>query len=127
MTRDGREDGYDDLLDAVETGSGYYLACSNGHGSLPPREVCPTCGDADLSQTSLPQRGTVVTFTEVAVPTPRFAGDRPVVAIAEFGAVRLTGRVDSDHTIAIGDPVEPAVGTAPDGQRHLVFRTVDSR
>src|SRR6056297_1929720 len=34
---DYHDEGYDDWLDAIEDGDGYYLECENGHGSLPPR------------------------------------------------------------------------------------------
>lgn len=125
MMDNSRDDGYDHLLEAIETGDGYYLTCANGHGTLPPRQVCPTCGDGEFTETPLPERGTVVTFTTVAIPGPRFADEQPLVAIADFGAVRLTGRVDGDRPVAVGDPVEPAVGTAPDGQRHLGLRPVE--
>lgn len=59
--REQREDGYDDLLDALESEAGYCLSCPAGHGSLPPRQMCPTCGDDELSTAPLPDAGTVVT------------------------------------------------------------------
>jgi uncharacterized OB-fold protein len=118
-----RDDGYDDLLDALDAGEGYYLACPSGHGSLPPQAVCPTCGDDDLSTTPLPDAGTVVTFTEIAVPAPAFAGQTPVVVIADFGSVRLTGRLVGDpDALAVGAQVVPTVATSPDGDRHVGVR-----
>lgn len=89
---DSSDGGYDDLLDALETDCGYYYACSNGHGTLPPRRVCPHCGDRDLESEPLPPTGEIVTYTTVTVPTPRFEDDAPyVTAIATFGPVRVTG------------------------------------
>ncbi len=86
--------GYDDLLDAVAAGEGYYLECPEGHGWLPPRRVCPECGARDLVERPLPDAGEVETFTVVHVPTPGFADDAPyVTAVADFGPVRLTGMV----------------------------------
>ena len=123
-----REDGYDDLLDAIESNTGYYLSCPAGHGSLPPRQVCPTCGDDDLSTEPLPDTGTVVTFTEIAVPAPAFTGQTPVVVIADFGPVRLTGRlVDDADALEVGSEVVPTVASSPDGGRHIGARLVSER
>ena len=125
MTEDRvRDAGYDDLLDAVEAGEGYYLECSSGHGSLSPRRVCPVCGERDPAETPLPETGTVVTFTVVHVPTPQFEGEAPyVTAIAEFGPVRLTGLfVDVDPAaVETGVTVRPAVRETDDDGRRLVF------
>jgi len=86
--------GYDEFTAALESDDGYYLECANGHGSLPPRRVCPHCGDRDLSEAPLPEEGEVLSYTVVHVPTPAFAGEAPyATAVAEFGSVRLTGRV----------------------------------
>ncbi|MFC5970376.1 Zn-ribbon domain-containing OB-fold protein [Halomarina salina] len=122
-----REDGYDDLLDAIEDGSGYYLSCPNGHGSLPPRRVCPHCGSQDLDQKPLPESGTVETFTVVRVATPQFADDAPyVTAVVDFGEVRLTGIVDAPiDSVSVGMTVGVGVGhSKPTGDRML---TLDPR
>ncbi|RQG99716.1 Zn-ribbon domain-containing OB-fold protein [Natrarchaeobius oligotrophus] len=92
--RGAQNAGFDDWLDAAEEASGYYLECPNGHGSLPPRRVCPDCGATDLADAPLPETGAVETFTITHVPTPAFEDDAPyATAIAEFGPVRLTGQV----------------------------------
>lgn len=112
--------GYDDLLDAIRAGEGYYLACPEGHGSLPPRRVCPVCGEADLSAAPLPAEGSVHTYTVVHVPAPQFEGKAPyVTAIAEFGPVRLTGLVvDADpEDVAVGSTVTPDVEAAEEYRR----------
>ncbi|MXV60575.1 nucleic acid-binding protein [Natronorubrum sp. JWXQ-INN-674] len=89
-----QETGYDEFLDALEAGEGYYAECSNGHGTLPPRRVCPHCGDRELETVPLAPTGEIVTYTTVSVPTPAFDDDAPyVTAIASFGPVRLTGIV----------------------------------
>ena len=91
---DVRDAGFDDFLDALAAGDGYYLACGEGHGSLPPRRACPQCGDRDLEETTLPNTGTVDSCSTVHVATPAFVDDAPyVVAVVDFGAVRLTGQV----------------------------------
>jgi hypothetical protein len=125
MSREYRDAGYDDFLDALEAGEGYYLAGPDGDGFLPPREVHPRTG-APLSEEPLPTSGEVRTFTRTEVPTPKLSEDAPyVVAIAEFGPVSLTGQlrdVDPD-VVETGMPVEVAVGeTATTGERIVVFR-----
>jgi len=87
---------YDDFLDALSAGNEFYLACSNGHPSFPPCQVCSECGDPDITTRSLTKRGTVTAHTVVHVPPPRFSGQAPyVVAIADFDGVELTGHLAS--------------------------------
>ncbi len=89
-----RDEGYDEWVAAIDRGEGYALECSNGHGSLPPRRLCPECGDRDLEERSLPDSGTLDTFSTIHVATPAFAEDAPyVVAIVDFGPARLTGQL----------------------------------
>ncbi|NEU57228.1 Zn-ribbon domain-containing OB-fold protein [Halorussus sp. MSC15.2] len=122
-----RDEGFDDFLDAIESGEGFYLECPEGHGSLPPRRVCPHCGATDLRETTLPETGDIETFTTVHVAAPEFVDDAPyVTAVADFGGVRLTGIVrgiDPDD-VAVGTEVAPDVGeTETADERVLVFRT----
>ncbi|WP_137289609.1 Zn-ribbon domain-containing OB-fold protein [Natronorubrum halophilum] len=86
--------GFDDWIDAATAGEAYALECPNGHGSLPPRRVCPDCGSTELEEVPLPETGEIETFTVTHVPTPAFADDAPyATAIADFGPVRITGQV----------------------------------
>ncbi|MFD1569064.1 Zn-ribbon domain-containing OB-fold protein [Halorubrum laminariae] len=123
--------GYDEWVDAIADGEGYALVCSNGHGSLPPRRVCPECGSTDLSREPLDATGTVETYSVVHVPAPRFADDAPyVTAIVDFGPVRVTGVVrgidPEPNAIEAGDELEASVGTREtDGERIVVFRPTD--
>lgn len=120
--------GYGGWLDAVAAGEGYYLACPEGHGRLPPRRICPDCGSRDLREEPLPETGEVETFSVVHVSTPRFAAEAPyATAIASFGPVRLTGVVrgvdrgdaDLDVGAAVAADVDETEGT---GERLLVLR-----
>lgn len=126
MSDKARDGAFDDWLDAVEEGEGYYVECGNGHGWLPPRRVCPDCGSRDLSEVPLPDAGEVATFTEVSVATPQFSADTPyVTAIVDYGPVRVTGLlrgVDPDE-VAVGTPVGIDVGERETtGDRAVVFR-----
>ncbi len=126
MSDDVRDAGYDDLIEALAEGEGYYLECASGHGSLPPRTVCPTCGDADLDEAPLAPAAEVETWTLTTVATPQFEDDAPyVTAIASFGPVRLTGLlrgVDADDVEA-GLTVEATVeDRSTTGDPVVVFR-----
>jgi uncharacterized OB-fold protein len=121
---------YAEWLDALADGEGFALVCPEGHGSLPPRRVCPECGSPDLSREPLQETGTVETYSVVHVPSPRFADDAPyATAVVDFGPTRLTGVVrdggaaDEAPEVAIGDAVTADVGErATDGERLVVFR-----
>lgn len=125
---DARKGGYDEWLDAVAAGEGHYLACPEGHGWLPPRRICPTCGARDLREEPLPETGEIETASVVHVATPRFEAEAPyATAIAAFGPVRLTGvvrGVDPDGAnAAVGATVEADVDeTEGTGDRLLVLR-----
>lgn len=123
---DVRDAGYDDLLDAINAGDGYYLECANGHGSLPPRLACPECGSRELSEVALPNAGEIDTFTVVTVATPSFREDAPyVTAVVDFGPVRLTGQLrgvahdEVETGQVVGVDVEETETT---GDRVVVFR-----
>ncbi len=121
-----RDDGFDDWLDAIAANEGHYLECSEGHGSLPPRLVCPDCGATDLAETPLADAGEVVTYSVVHVGTDAFDGQTPyVVAIAEFDGVRITGLVRGvdPEDVTVGAPVGVTVGENPTtGDRIVVHR-----
>ncbi|SEO40311.1 hypothetical protein SAMN04487948_102255 [Halogranum amylolyticum] len=115
--------GYDEWLDALEDGEGYYLACEQGHGSLPPRRVCPHCGSPELSEEPLPETGTVETFTVVHVPAPDFSDQAPyATVVADFGDVRLTGVVGGDvvDDVEVGTTVEPGATVNPTSENRMV-------
>jgi uncharacterized OB-fold protein len=80
------------------------------------------CGEGELTERPLGDDETVLTYTVVHVPTPQFEGEAPyVTAIAEFGAVRLTGILDGDpEGAAVGMAVAPDVDDSGE-QRRLVF------
>ena len=121
-----RDGGYDDWLDAVAEGLGYYLSCENDHGWLPPRRVCPDCGSRELAEEPLPDAGEIATHTTIYVATPQFEEAAPyVTAVADFGSVSITGMVrDVDpEDVAMGDVVGVDVGERETtGDRAVVFR-----
>jgi hypothetical protein len=124
MKSKARDEGYDELLDAVEEGEAYYLACENGHGSLPPRRTCPHCGAADLSEEPLPEVGTIETYTTTRIAAPSFSAKTPyTTAVADFGPVRVTGIVRADpEDVEVGVTVGLAVGrNTMTGNRMLTF------
>jgi uncharacterized OB-fold protein len=118
-----RDAGYDDWLDALESSDGYYLECANGHGSLPPRRVCPHCASRELTEEPLPETGTVESHTTIHVATPSFVDDAPyVTAVVDVGPVRLTGQVVDGDDVENGTAVAPFVGQSETtGERLLCF------
>ena len=117
---------YDEWLDAIENGEAFYLESPAGHGSLPPRRVCPHSGSTELSQEPLPEMGTIETYTVVHVAAEKFNDDTPYVsAVVDFGPVALTGilRGVDPEAVAVGDEVtvtvEPRETT---DDRLVVFR-----
>lgn len=120
---DADADPFGQFLDAIEAGDAYYLQCPDGHGSVPPRRICPDCHSRDLSRAPLPSTGEIVTYTVVSVPAPRFADDGPyVTAIADFGPVTITGQlrdVEPD-SVETGQTVSLAVDAA-DGDPFVAF------
>ena len=127
-----RDTGYDEWVDALAAGEGFYVECANGHGSLPPRRVCPECGSRDLSEEPLPASGELATFSEVHVAPPAFADETPyVTGIADFGPVRITGAVrgvDAD-AVAVGTRVSVGVADRSDdaaAERLVVLEPVDA-
>ena len=123
-----RDAGFDEWVEAAAEDESYYLECANGHGSLPPRRVCPEpgCDSSELSERPLPETGEIETYTVTAVPTPSFEDDAPyAVAIADFGPVRVTGQVvDTDlEEIESGMAVTLEVrSSATTGERIVAFR-----
>ncbi|PSP90404.1 nucleic acid-binding protein [Halobacteriales archaeon QS_4_66_20] len=120
-----RDAGYDDFLDAIEDGDPFFLQSPSGNGWLPPQIRDPETGEGGLEEQPLPDTGEILTMTTVYVSGPTFVDDTPyVVAIAEFGPVRMTGQVrgvDPDD-VGIGQAVEIGVDrTETTGERVIVF------
>jgi len=126
MTDRARDGEFDDWLDAIAEDEPYYIECSNGHGWLPPRRVCPECGSRELAREPLPEAGEIATHTTVQVATPQFEDDAPyVTAIADFGPVSVTGLVRGvePDAVAVGTVVGIEIGErATTGERAVVFR-----
>lgn len=123
-----RDEGFDEWLHAFVADDGYYLACENGHGLLPPRRICPDCGSTEFTEEPLPETGTVETITTVHVPAPSFQADAPYdTAVVDLGPARVTGIVVDVEpgTVSVGDEVEPDVGASETtGNDVLVLRPV---
>ena len=117
---------YDEWLDAIDAGEGFYLRSPEGHGSLPPRRVCPHSGSTDLKREPLPETGTIETYSIVHVGATTFEDDTPYIsAVVDFGAVELTGVVRGvdPEAVAVGDAIGVTVETRETtDDRLVVFR-----
>ncbi|MFO7834245.1 MAG: OB-fold domain-containing protein, partial [Halohasta sp.] len=114
MTHHEQPATYDEWLDAIDAGEPFYLRSPEGHGSLPPRRVCPHSGSTDLSREPLPETGTIETYTVVHVGATKFDDDTPYVsAVVDFGPVALTGIVRGvdPEAGAVGQDVGVTAGT----------------
>ena len=62
---------------------------------VPPRGLCPQCGNSDMNWTELPRKGKLVTYTVIHVSPAQFQELTPyAVGIVEFGeGVRLPGMI----------------------------------
>lgn len=117
---------FDAFVNALADGNGFYFECVNGHAFLPPRRVCPDCGESAFERRSLPGRGELESYTTIRVPAPQFEADAPyVLAVASIGPISLTGRLESvdpdGDEIEIGLPVSVNVRENDDGDPLVVF------
>ncbi|MFC6954269.1 Zn-ribbon domain-containing OB-fold protein [Halorubellus litoreus] len=116
---------YEAFCAAIEAGEGFYLECPDGHGSVPPRRVCPDCGAQSLTTRAIPEIGRIRAQTVVHVATPAFEDRVPYVsALADFGPVTLTGVVVETTPDAVEHGTEVTVGVERSDDRDrptLVF------
>jgi uncharacterized OB-fold protein len=123
-------DWFDHFTDAIESDEQQSLVCGAcGHGTLPPRRLCPACGSTELSREPLSGRGAVRSFTEISVTTPKFHGETPyaVVLVELDEGLTLAGQLRevTAEDVAIGDEV--VLGTEPRdaGTAVLTFRPAE--
>lgn len=97
------------FFDAMADGRLIAARCTDCDTRLvPPRPACYACGSRALELEDQPERGEIVSYTEVRKPAPAFADLAPfTVAIVELeSGARLTGRVDAPYDrVEIGIPV----------------------
>jgi hypothetical protein len=121
---------FDRFTDGIAAAEGHYLVCETcGEAALPPREVCPACAATTLGEEPLPDRGTVLSFTEISVTIPKFHGETPyTVVLAEFDdAVALTGQLRGAGAadVTLGDMVAVGVEDRGDEVPVVTFRRAE--
>lgn len=119
------------FAEAIETGSSEYAICEScDHVALPPRQICPTCGHTEWQSEPLPDRGTVLSFTEISVTIPRFEGQTPyTIVLAELvEGIRLSGQLRDGRVedLAIGDTVALGAEGGDEAPATLTFHPVES-
>lgn len=76
---------HESWIRAVESGNNFYLTCLNGQRWLPSPRVCKLCGSTTLEQESLPEVGTIKTYTKIHISPPQFEHEDVVaIAITDF-------------------------------------------
>jgi scaffold protein (connect acetoacetyl-CoA thiolase and HMG-CoA synthase) len=76
--------------------------------AFPPRLSCSSCRGESFEPVTLPEQGTLVTWTVVHVAPRGFSGQTPyIVGIVELGGVRVTAQiVDTEpRELAFGVPL----------------------
>lgn len=80
-----------------------------GELAMPPRELCPTCGERAWQPVPLAGEGTIASFTVIRVAPRAYAADAPyAVAVVKLKeGVSLLGRIVDIplETLAVGLPV----------------------
>lgn len=115
---------YENFAEAIAEDEPFYRRCEACGGTgLPPRHTCPRCGEPAMVDASLSTEATIVSHTEIHVTIPKFSGTTPyTVIIAEFDeGVRLTGQLEHESPVSIGDPVELQMGEI-EGSPYVAFR-----
>lgn len=118
-----RDGAYDDFLDALDDGDGYFVDTGRGSPSLPPQPNDGSHGSEDATE-PLPSTGEIRTYTVIHAPLPAFAERAPyVVALADFGPVTITGQVRDvePDAVEVGTTVEATVETTDENRRFVRF------
>lgn len=80
-----------------------------GELAIPPKELCPACGERAWQPVPLAGEGTIASFTVIRVAPRAFAADVPyaIAAVKLKEGVSLLGRIVDIpfETLAIGLPV----------------------
>lgn len=121
---------FDTFTETIASGEQQYRSCEAcGDSTLPPRQICPTCGSTKLTQKPLSDRGEIVSFTEISITIPKFHGETPyTVVLVELGEeIILTGqlRETTASDVAIGDEVVLDTERHDDGVALITFRSVE--
>lgn len=113
------------FFDAMADGQLIAAHCTDCDTRLvPPRPACYACGSRELELEAQPERGEIVSYTEVRTPAPAFADLAPfTVAIVELeSGARLTGRVDAPYDrVEIGLPVSFSVREPDPATKAIAF------
>jgi uncharacterized OB-fold protein len=79
-----------------------------GRLAFPPRRSCPGCRGDAFEPVTLPEHGTLVSWTVIHVAPRGFSGQTPyIVGIVDLGGVRVTAQIaDTDaRELSFGTPV----------------------
>lgn len=117
--------GYEEWLDALADGEGFYLQGPDG-ATVPP---AMTAGSGGLERRPLPETGSVEAATVIQVPHPDFADDAPyAIGVASFGPVRLTGQVRGIDPAEVerGLAVEATAVSSANGDRLVGLEPVET-
>jgi len=107
-----------DYLEQGELRATQCHAC--GQVYFPPRADCAACLSNDMEWVKIEGSGKLISYTTANYAPTGFEADVPyTLALADFGKVKVFGRIKSEvkkEDLKVGLAVKAVVGKLPDGQ-----------
>ncbi|MCE5283041.1 MAG: Zn-ribbon domain-containing OB-fold protein [Deltaproteobacteria bacterium] len=108
------------FIDHLQQGKVMGTRCKTcGKGFFPPRADCCKSLDSDMEWVEVTGAGTLLTYSTLSYAPTGFGQDLPyTIAVADFGSVRMFGRLHRSipaEDILIGMPLKLTVRQLPDG------------
>jgi uncharacterized OB-fold protein len=119
-----------DFIDHLENGRVMGTRCKAcGETFFPPRNDCSKCLAQDMDWFEVAGDGKLVSYSNLKYAPIGFDADLPyAIALLDFGAYKVFGRIDSalaEEDIKIGMPMKVTVNKLPDGRLNYVFRKAE--
>jgi uncharacterized protein len=116
-----------DFIDYLQRGKVMGTRCKTcGTRYFPPRADCCRTLDSDMEWFEVAGEGTLLAYSTLSYAPTGFGQDLPyTIAVVDFGAVRVFGRLDRSipaEDIATGMRLKPMVLKLPDGNLTYEFR-----
>lgn len=114
------------FVDYLEKGELRGTKCRQcGETFFPPRASCSKCLNEDMEWIKIEGTGNLISFTKVNYAPTGFEADVPyILALADFGGIRVFGRFSKDvpdEQLTVGSPVKVETITFDDGQVSYQF------
>ena len=116
-----------DFVTYLDQGKVMATRCKQCQASyFPPRMDCPGCFASDMEWFEIKGNGKLITYTEVNYGPSGFEDDAPyILALAEFGDLKILGRLSPDikpDDIKLGMPLKVTAIKLPDDRVSYQFQ-----